>query len=134
MEVLCIFMSQPTLFSPASNRGKPMASSMLLASRIASNFSSWEVASVERREENSTVFARLGLNEAALDRNLCPYLLGFREGIASLPAKGKGHRDRRTKVFSQIMESKKLRPSIIQLNHNSPKTLPPVEKRVSRPL
>ena len=54
---------------------------------IASNFSSWDVASEERREENSTVFVLRGLNEAAPDRNLVllPYLLGFREGIATRP-------------------------------------------------
>lgn len=57
---------------------------MLLASRIASNFSSWEVASVERREPNSTVFVRRGFEDAAADRNFCPNLLGFREGIATL--------------------------------------------------
>jgi hypothetical protein len=58
---------------------------MLFANRIASNFSSWEVASEDRREENSTVFVLLGLKDAALDRNLFPYLLGFREGIAIRP-------------------------------------------------
>lgn len=58
---------------------------MLFANRMASNFSSWEVASVERRELNSTVFARFGLKDAVLDRNLLfPYLLGFREGMLSL--------------------------------------------------
>ena len=56
---------------------------MLLANRMASNFSSWDVASVERNELNSTVFARRGLEDAALERNLFPYLLGFREGIAT---------------------------------------------------
>lgn len=61
---------------------------MLFASRIASNFSSWDVASVERREENSTVFVRLGLNVAVLDRNLFPYLLGFREGIVAARPRG----------------------------------------------
>ena len=56
---------------------------MLLASRMASNFSSWEVASVERREENSTVLDRRGFEDAAPDRYLLfPYLLGFREGMA----------------------------------------------------
>lgn len=57
---------------------------MLLANRMASNFSSCEVASVERRELNSTVLARRGFEDAALDRNLLPYLLGFLEGIATL--------------------------------------------------
>lgn len=75
-----MLISHPTLFSPASKRGKPSASSMLFASRIASNFSSWDVVSVDRREENSTVFVR-GLNDALFDRNLFPYLLGFRIGI-----------------------------------------------------
>lgn len=58
---------------------------MLLAKRMASNFSSCEVASVDRRAPNSTVLVRLGLDEAAPDRNLLfPYLLGFRVGIATL--------------------------------------------------
>jgi hypothetical protein len=39
---------------------------------------------VERRELNSTVLARRGFEDAALDRNLLPYLLGFLEGIATL--------------------------------------------------
>lgn len=56
---------------------------MLFASRIASNFSSWDVASVDRREENSMVFVRFGLKDAAFDRNLFPYLLGFLIGIAT---------------------------------------------------
>lgn len=57
---------------------------MLLANRMASNFSSWDVASVERNELNWTVLERRGFEDAALDRNLFPYLLGFREGIATL--------------------------------------------------
>lgn len=82
-------MSQPTLFSPDSKRGKPKASSILFASRIASNFSSWDVASVDLNDENSTVFVRLGLKLAELDRNLLPYLLGCRVGIAAArPAVG----------------------------------------------
>lgn len=76
-----MLMSQPTRFSPDSKRGKPCASSILFASRIASNFSSCDVASVERREENSTVFVRLGLKDDVFDRNLFPYLLGFRKAI-----------------------------------------------------
>ena len=51
---------------------------------MASNFSSWEVASVERKELNWTVFERRGFEDAALDLNLFPYLLGFRGGIATL--------------------------------------------------
>jgi len=57
---------------------------MLLAKRMASNFSSCEVASVDRRAPNSTVFVFRGFEEAAPDRNLFPNLLGFREGIAAL--------------------------------------------------
>jgi hypothetical protein len=51
---------------------------------MASNFSSWDVASVERKELNCTVLERRGSEDAAPDRNLFPYLLGFREGITTL--------------------------------------------------
>lgn len=79
-----MLISQPTRLSPDSKRGNPSASSMLFASRIASNFSSWDVVSVDRREENSTVFVRFCLKEELFDRNLFPYLLGFRRGIRML--------------------------------------------------
>jgi hypothetical protein len=62
-----------------------MDSSMVFARRTASNFSSWEVASEDRSDVNSTVFARFGLKDAALDRNLLPYLLGLREGMVLQP-------------------------------------------------
>lgn len=55
---------------------------------MASNFSSWEVASVDRKELNWTVLERRGFEDAALDRNLFPYLLGFLEGIATLRPAG----------------------------------------------
>lgn len=61
---------------------------MLLANRMASNFSSWEVASVDRKELNWTVLERRGFEDAALDRNLFPYLLGFLGGIATLRPAG----------------------------------------------
>ena len=60
-----------------------MASSMLLASRLACRRSSWDVASEARREEASTVLFVRGWKLADLDRKLLPYLLGFRTGIAS---------------------------------------------------
>ena len=77
-----MLISHPSFFSPDSKRGNPMISSMLFASRIASNFSSWDVASVERRAEASTVFVRFGLKDEAPDRNLFPNLEGFRRDIA----------------------------------------------------
>lgn len=41
---------------------------------------------MERRELNSTVFARFGLKDAVPERNLVlfPYLLGLREGMVVL--------------------------------------------------
>ena len=59
---------------------------MLFASRMASNFSSWDVVSVARRDENSTVSVFRGLKDEPLERKLFPYLLGFREGIVYAPA------------------------------------------------
>ncbi len=75
--------NHPTLFFPDSKRGKPMASSMLLAKRVAWSLSSCDVASVLRRYEEPMVW---GLSDhfVVLDaRRLLPYLLGFRTGMAT---------------------------------------------------
>lgn len=54
---------------------------MLLASRMDSNFSSWEVRSVARNEDASIVFVR-GCREKSLAvLTFEPYLLGLRTGM-----------------------------------------------------
>lgn len=74
--------NHPTLFLPESNLGNPIDSSIEVASATACNFSSWDVTSVDLKEEADIVWADdlYGLRRLE-DVRLLPYLEGFRTGI-----------------------------------------------------
>ena len=61
-----------------------MASSMLLASRVACSFSSCEVTSLARSSDAPMVRGRCDRKSDFCALRLLPYLLGFRAGIASV--------------------------------------------------
>src|SRR5579862_8188776 len=93
--------NHPTFFLPLSCRAKPMDSSMLWARRVASNFSSRDVASEGRRESAAKAFGLRPPEYGALFGARRNEFLGRRGGIVKRKGAPKGYEKRLLKLQRQ---------------------------------